>query len=222
MQADNFCKRLLKGERGAIVRVMAFMTYNPSIGRVLESGGVEKFSDIARRLVSEVEGVPTRAAFDRLHTRYVEAVVRTIRTSRGGTASYAQAAKPINVFLKVYVDWAAQLGRRVRAHLLPFLHVPLDSVLIRAIQEAYPDWYRREIYPVVRNRVSLSHIDRDLYWKWQEHFRSRWPEKPLLFDIAWALGRGSRTAPCRVGHERGRDRLMKLQMCGANNDEKLS
>src|SRR5205823_5650199 len=114
-------------------------------------------------------------------------------TSRAGTASYAQAAKPINVFLKVYVDWAARPNPSVREHLLPFLHVPLDSVLIRAIRRKYPKWYRRVIYPIVRNKVSLSHIDRDLYWKWQTYFRSKWPPKPLLFDIAWAIGRdGSR------------------------------
>ena len=41
--SDNLIKVLLENEEKCIVEVMAFMSYNPSIGRDLEKGGVKKF-----------------------------------------------------------------------------------------------------------------------------------------------------------------------------------
>lgn len=34
-------------------------------------------------------------------------------------------------------------------------------------------------------------MNQDVYWEWQNYFRARWPKKPLLFDIAWAIYRDS-------------------------------
>ena len=192
MSVDTLCRTLLECEADAVTRLMAFMSYNPSIGRVLEKDGVKKFETIALRLVGRLHAVQTQPQFDRLHARSVHAIVTKLRTSRGKKVSYGQAAKPINVFLKVYVDWAGSPGRAVRLRLLPFLHVPLDSVLMQEIRHDAPDWYQKEIAPSLKNkanRYSLTHIDRRLYWRWQTYFRTRWPRKPLLFDIAWAMHR---------------------------------
>lgn len=192
MMPDRFVRTLLKSERDAVTRVMAFMSHNPSISRVLEGGGVKKFERVARRLVRALGAVRTQAGFDRLHAGCVSRILTTFRTSRGGKPSYGQAAKPINVFLKVYVDWASRPNGAIRRRILPFLHVPLDSVLMDAIRYEDPTWYRREIHPHVRGEYdpySLSHIDRAVYWKWHHYFRARWPKKPILFDIAWAIHR---------------------------------
>jgi hypothetical protein len=173
---------------------MAFMSYNPSIGRVLQGGGVKKFERVARHLVRGLSAVRSRRDFDSLHRRYVRHILTTFRTSRGRKPSYGQAAKPINVFLKVYLDWAGLPNSRVRRRLLPFLHVPLDSVLMGKIKQNEAAWYREKIWPHVKGEVSphsLSLVNQDVYWEWQNYFRARWPKKPLLFDIAWAIYRAS-------------------------------
>lgn len=192
MRPDTFVRRLLKAEPQAVTRVMAFMSYNPAIGRVLQGGGVKKFERVATQLIRGLPRVRSQRDFDRLHSRFVRRILKTFRTSRGGRPSFGQAAKPINVFLKLYVDWASRPDPRTSQRVVRFLHVPLDSVLMGKIKARYPVWYDREIRPHVRGEAfphSLSLVDREVYWKWQRYFRARWPKKPLLFDIAWAIYR---------------------------------
>lgn len=61
------------------------------------------------------------------------------------------------------------------------------------ISTKYPDWYQQNIKQYVNNsqkEFRLSQIkDEDLYYRWQKFFREKYPEKPLIFDVAWALNR---------------------------------
>lgn len=50
---DKFIEELKKREEQSIIEVMAFMSYNPSIGRVLEKGGVKIFQEMAIQKVSK-------------------------------------------------------------------------------------------------------------------------------------------------------------------------
>ncbi len=144
---DDFVTELIKCEDDSIVSVIAFATYNPSIGRVLETGGVKKFERIAKTLVSALPSIETVGDFDALHRRTVAQLIRNFQTARGVGVSYGQAQKPINVFLKVYVDWAHRPSTSIRERLLPFLHVPLDSILMKTIKAQFPAWYFTEIRP---------------------------------------------------------------------------
>lgn len=189
---DDFISQLIAREGDSITSVIAFTTYNPSIGRVLEAGGVPKFQQIARDLVSELSSVQSFSDFDSLHHRTVLKIMRTFKTSRGKRVSYGQAQKPLNVFLKVYVDWAHRPSNQLRKQLLPMLHVPLDSILMKAIKRKFTDWYHNEIRPHVslpQQAFSISRIDKKMYYRWQRFFRSTYPKKPLIFDIVWALNR---------------------------------
>jgi len=188
----EFIEELIKREDESIVSVIAFTTYNPSIGRVLEAGGIKKFQQIAGALVKTLPGVMTAHDFDAIHSRTVSRLIREFRTARGIEVSYGQAQKPINVFLKVYVDWAHRPSREVRSRLLPFLHVPLDSILMKAIKARCPAWYSSKIKPQItapQQAFSLSKLDKKLYRSWQNFFRQQYPQKPLVFDIAWAVNR---------------------------------
>lgn len=42
-------EELSQKENDVITEVMAFMSYNPSIGRVLEKEGVKKFKNLAKK-----------------------------------------------------------------------------------------------------------------------------------------------------------------------------
>src|SRR5436190_21332608 len=98
---NDFISQLIASEDNSITSVIAFSTYNPSIGRVLEAGGVAKFQRIAGDLVSKLSSVKSLEDFDALHHRTVLKIIRTFKTSRGTRVSYGQAQKPLNVFLKV-------------------------------------------------------------------------------------------------------------------------
>jgi hypothetical protein len=57
---DNFVEQLVASEGVVVTEVMAFMSYNPSIGRVLEKGGVAKFQDMMRGVVEKLPKVQSQ------------------------------------------------------------------------------------------------------------------------------------------------------------------
>jgi len=189
---DRFVKDLVRQEEAEITEVIAVMSYIPSIGRVLQKGSVQKFRRLATRLVADLRKGHGRANFDRLHETYTRRVIGNFATARGQTLSYGQAQKPINVFLKVYVDWSGRPTPAIRRQLLPHLHVPLDSVLMEVVRKEYPSWHRAAIRPHIRvasDVDSLRAVTKWQYNKWQAFFRQRYPPKPLIFDVVWALNR---------------------------------
>jgi hypothetical protein len=188
---DKLVEKLLATERTKIVEVMAFMAYNPSIGRVLEKDGVKKFRKMAVRKIKRLSSIQTREAFDRFHASWANDVERQIRTNSrqgGRPCSYGQAQKPINVFLKLYVDWAKLPDRVTADRVVRYLHVPLDSILMGKISRLYQAEVSRTI-PVQRRTFPLTEISQETYDAWQRLFRSKYRKKPLLFDILWATER---------------------------------
>ncbi len=189
---DKFILELNGAENNAVISTMAFMSYNPSIGRVLEKGGVKVFQGLAVGLVKRLPRVNTISSFDSLHDSYVKKLISKLNTNKNTKISYGQAQKPLNVFLKVFVDWAGKPQRKYRKKILPFLHVPLDSIVMKTIKKQYPNWYKSEIRPYIKKpqqAFSLSLIDKVIYYKWQSLFRSKHPKKPLIYDIIWAINR---------------------------------
>ncbi len=184
-------KALKKEESQAIARVMAFMSYNPSIGRVLEENGVEVFQLMAFRSIKQLDRIRSLRQFDSFHLSWVKRFVKEIRTNTGRRCSVGQAQKAINVFLKVYVDWALLPKPTTATRLRPFLHVPLDRILMRSIAEKFPQFFNERIRSLRNGNYghSLSRIGREEYDEWQDFFRRSYPRKPILFDLIWALNR---------------------------------
>ncbi len=192
MPNDEFIEELLRSEGDSVTSVMGFMSYNPSIGRVLERGGVKKFQNMVLEMVLEFPRIDSTRIFDETHYSYIQKVISEYRTNNGSLVSFGQAQKPINVFNKVYVDWAKKPDEGTRTRILPFLHVPLDRINMKTIKKKYPEWYKDNIKPLIKdseNEFSLSKIDQELYYRWQTFFREKYPAKPLIFDVAWALNR---------------------------------
>ena len=188
---DKFIEKLKKREKQSIIEVMAFMSYNPSIGRVLKKGGVKVFQEMAIQEVSKLEEINTMEDFDTFHKKWMSKFIDKIKTNKGLECSYGQAQKAINVFLKLFVDWANLPDENTAKKMLPFLHVPLDKILMKNVRIEYPEFYKREIKPLqgYNYSFSLSKVDEEIYNKWQDFFRKEYPEKPLLFDITWAINR---------------------------------
>jgi hypothetical protein len=194
-------------EREAIIRTLAMMAYNPAIGRVLERGGVERFSDLMMETIPKFYGLVTPDHFERIHAEACERLLSSFKTARNETLSYGQAQKPLNVFLKVYVDWAKRPEPPLAEKLIPLLHCPLDSLLMEFIKREFPEEYERFIGGLRRRQIehiagrlgqspktiaramgdefSLTAINKELYLAWQELLRSLYPVKPVMLDIIW-------------------------------------
>jgi hypothetical protein len=176
---------LEKIENQAVFCTLAMMSYNPSIGRVLEKGGVNEFINIATEQFSTINNIQTRQDFDSWHEQFAVKVQDQIKTALGNVSSYGQAQKPINVFLKVYVDWARLPRIETAEKLRPYLHVPLDSVMMKFTKRNFLDYYQKHNLRL----TNLAKIDTDLYNRWQKCFREISPKKPLLMDVFWAKKR---------------------------------
>ena len=192
------------------------MAYNPAIGRVLEGGSVVRFADLMADEIPKIYSALIEGSFDDWHSRMCARILADFKTAKGENLSYGQAQKPLNVFLKVYVDWAKLPAREVAEKLTPALHCPLDSVVMKFIKREFPDVYEERIASVRRhklervaerareiagsssgavakrivgNEFSLAAIDKEIYLQWQALFRSLWPGKPVQLDLIWALER---------------------------------
>ena len=133
---DKFIEELKKREKQSIIEVMAFMSYNPSIGRVLKKGGVKVFQEMVIQKVSKLEEISTMEDFDTFHKKWVSEFIDKIKTNKtlNIECSYGQAQKAINVFLKLFVDWANLPDENTAKKILPFLHVPLDKILMKNVK----------------------------------------------------------------------------------------
>ncbi len=206
--------RLLTGrESEAITRTLAMMAYIPAIGRAFEKGGVDGFADLMVETIPKFYSLVTRERFDAIHAETCERILSSFKTNRGGTLSYGQAQKPLNVFLKVYVDWAGQPNADLAQKLRPLLHVPLDRLLMGFIAREFPNEYQSRIVSLrdrlaawvasrmekatakmVRrawgNEFSLTAIvTKEIYLAWQDLLRTLYPGKPVQLDIIWVLER---------------------------------
>jgi len=214
--------RLAKFERRVIADTLAFMSYNPSIGRVLGKEGVRAFAEMAWARDEGLRRIMSRGAFDHFHAEWTRAVRRRIQTSRGRPCSYGQAQKPINVYLKVYVDHAGRPDASTARRLRPFLHVPLDSLLMTAILKRNPARGGAAL-PRMKD-FSLEGLDKRRYLQWQRFFRQRYAAKPVLFDTVWWLARNRkrvRSGLRKAGTTRRKAALKRQVACYDRNIDAL-
>jgi hypothetical protein len=191
-------KSFLAGLQGreceSIVKGLASLTFLRSQGRTLEKGSQKKFLDFTWDvLVPMLPAIKTRSEFDEKHRAWVEALRRKLVTQKGQPASYGQGQKSLNVFLKFYVDWASRPDPDTSTRLRPWLHCPLDKVVMKGLAEEFLGDYRSRLRPLHRGspqqRFSLSKMTEEAYLAWQDWIRELSPQKPVLVDVSWALER---------------------------------
>lgn len=214
MDRFELIKLLTGREQEAIIRTLAMMAFVPAIGRVLQEESVWDFADLMVETIPKLYGQVTRERFDQLHAEACEKIMSTFKTARGQTLAYGQAQKPINVFFKVYVDWARLPDRDLAEKLAPHLHVPLDSLVMKFFKREFLQDYEARIGSLRRRQIdrnaerikevpnsrtlarllagsefSLAAVNKEAYLAWQGLFRSLYPGKPLTLDLIWVLER---------------------------------
>lgn len=214
----NIMDEIRQKESQCIVEGLSMMAYNPSIGRVLEKGGVNKFVKIMVGNINRLNFIEDQDNFDVFHDEMVAAIMSSIKTNRNQDMSYGQAQKPLNVFLKVYVDWSNRPQTEIASRVKRFLHVPLDSILMTEVKEKFNKQFDkivvdsfnslRESYKsaisqtndtisdkVIANMInpynfSLTDIlTKDMYYAWQYCLRDINPDRPVLLDVLWSMKR---------------------------------
>jgi hypothetical protein len=117
-------------------------------------------------------------------------IKRTVLKRR---VSYGQAQKAVNVFLKVYVDWAKLPDRKTAARLGNFLHVPLDTIVMGQVRREHREWHNNIVARAYRaegewpSDLRLTIINRQMYRAWRRLFRKIRPRRPIDLDVIWSL-----------------------------------
>jgi hypothetical protein len=207
----------LKQEEGrAIVEGLAALAYNSSLGYGLDNGGVGIFVELVAENIKRIEGIVNQDEFDNFHGTIIASITDRIKTIQGEAPSYGQAQRPLNVFLRVFVDWAGRPSTDKANQLRKLLHVPLDSVLMEEIKNNFPDELKKYVvapYDLIRQNFKIGLresgekvndallrqiinpynfslegiISKEMYIAWQQCLRAIYPEKPILLDVLWLL-----------------------------------
>ena len=176
----------------------------------LERQFFPKFQELSYSFALKLKSVNSREEFDLFHRSYVQAFRQEIKTRGGTIVSYGDAQKPVNIFLREYVEKSKLLDTAVTTRLIPLLHVTLDGIIIMYMQSFFREDYDAFIAPVskicglidtfevtqYRNKdiseslqTQLMFINHEIYTAWQAWFRGISPERPVLLDAVWSIAR---------------------------------
>ena len=183
---------LKESEKEAIGRTMLMMAYNPSCARIFSKKANAEIKNLIYEMLDELPKITNQEEFNRAHKDVVNRIVKDIKNERANRKSaditYGQAQKGLNVFLKVYVDWANLPTPAIASVLRPLLHCPLDSVVMREIKRIENPIYRDVGRPPCSLRSITSY---DQYMKWQyiidEIIKRESCDKRTIVDVIWYL-----------------------------------
>lgn len=189
-------------EEEAIVKGLSSLAFVRAQGRTLFARSQETFVDFIWNEAYRALGqVTTQAGFDEIHDRWVGGLQRLLKTSRSEALSYGQGQKSLNVALKFIVDWAGRPDQETAEALRPWLHCPLDRVVMSYLRRYDAREFSNRVTPLYRGvygaqLMSLSTMDKAAYVAWQSWIRDLVPSKPALLDIVWVFQRpGALPAP---------------------------
>ena len=176
---------LKRNEKEAKRKTLLMMAYNPSCARIFKTGTNISIKRKIETIVDLLPHIKTQEEFNEIHKGIMDFIVKDdgIRDqNHGKTITYGQAQKGLNVFLKVYVDWANLPNHEVAERVRPFLHCPLDSVVMNAIKKEERDLWIKDKLPCTMKGI----ITYDQYFKWQELIDFiTGEEKRIILDVIW-------------------------------------
>jgi hypothetical protein len=210
MDYDRLVQHLKDTEVEVIVKELAMAEM--MLGRMVprfEKNCIPKFQTLAWQYSKKLVNIYSMGDFDTFHGEFVAVFREQITSEDGGSASYGEAQKPINLFLKSYADRFAIPGEVATRRLRPFLHVPLDKVVTGYFRSNFREGYDRFIAPVHRqvNELmkaenpefsatmpdsflsQLKYLQEGEYFAWQNWFREIYPDRPVLLDNVWFFER---------------------------------
>jgi hypothetical protein len=128
------------------------------MGRVFEHNS----SRLINRMLQKVLSRLGKEDYEEVHSSFCGWFMRTIKTTSGSRPSYGQAAKVLDVALKVIVYYCYMPQASIAAKLVPRLHSPIDTPIML---------YLKRKYYVGKGLFTLSHINEDAYKQLQSFLK---------------------------------------------------
>ena len=138
--------------------------------RLFEKGSKPKISRKLHEQFKKLNKIKTLKDFYSFHIEFCEWFTKTIKTAQkvrndrvikvSGLARYGQAAKLLDVTLKVYVYYSGLPNKHNSENLVPFLNTAIDTPILRHLKEAFPN--------EIIDSKTVEQIDRHTYKKLQK------------------------------------------------------
>lgn len=117
--------------------------------RLFSKGSKELISRHLWDLTSGLQAISTADDYDKMHREFcnwfckeiytAEKTLKNGRPKQSQPASFGQAAKVLDVALKVYVYYCSQPSSNVSARINPFLHGAMDTAMMKYLTRKYLD-----------------------------------------------------------------------------------
>jgi hypothetical protein len=114
------------------------------------------------RKLEEILGRLEKEDYGELHSSFCSWFMKTIETTKGRQSSYGQAAKVIDVALKVTVGYCRLPDPSVAAKVIPQLHCALDIPIML---------YLKRKYQIGKGIFTLSQVSRNAYNEFQSFLK---------------------------------------------------
>lgn len=116
--------------------------------RVFEKGSKKRIVERLRHTFEKLEGVPNAKEYRSIHDSFCVWFTNDICTAerkkngriikRSGPASYGQAAKILDISMKVYVYYCSQPTQEISKQIIPFLNGAVDTPILNHLKSLYP------------------------------------------------------------------------------------
>jgi len=102
--------------------------------RVFTKGSKPKVEEHLGNLFDGLVNVNTREEYEATHRRFCSWFMSTILTTANKPASYGQAAKVLDIAIKVYVYYCVRPDAEVARRILPLLNGAIDTPILKYLK----------------------------------------------------------------------------------------
>jgi hypothetical protein len=140
--------------------------------RVFEKKSGPLVCNLLEKLLDEIEVDPSNFS----HEKLCRQIQKKIKTTHGKEPSYGQAAKVVDIAMKVLVCYCRLPNERVAQIVAPKLHGAIDTVILKRIKKEYK---------VARGIFTISRIKKVVYAEIQSLLKEKANQKgcsPIEYD----------------------------------------
>jgi hypothetical protein len=164
-------KMKAKAEKVKIQNIIEMAVSFTAMGRVFEKGSTEKMKAKLNNCVEEFLNLSTKEEYQRKHKEFCEWFTTNIKTAerkkdgriikRSQYASWGQAAKVIDIALKVCIYYCNLPSAEVSSKIIPWLNGAIDSRIL-------DDFKKRYNSSIISQASTIEDIDKATYEKLQQ------------------------------------------------------
>ena len=152
-----------KAQEAKIKNIVGIATAYPAMARVFKSGSMEKIKPRVEEFLRKLQDVRTEEEYHKCHEEFCTWFTHTIRQAKTQiSASWGQAAKTLDVAIKVCVYYCHLPSEEASQRIVPWLNSAVDTALLNDLKRRYG----------FSGASTLAEIDREKYEELQKIIRT--------------------------------------------------